>query len=114
MTLLELCEPLFQYVCMLNRISRNPGGEQMDHAPLRKAIDGVFAQMREQAEGDSRLATQLKKVEMLDERDQAQGKPVFGGLAPGPRYSRRPSPFTPRSRVGRGIAGTFPLTRPPR
>lgn len=64
MTLLELTEPLFQYICMLNRIARNPGGENVSLEALRPLIDNMFASMKEQAEGEPRLASQYKKMEM--------------------------------------------------
>jgi type IV/VI secretion system ImpK/VasF family protein len=64
MTLLELTEPLFQYICMLNRIARNPGGENVSLEALRPIIVGMLDNMKEQAEPDARLATQYKKMEM--------------------------------------------------
>ena len=64
MTLSELCEPLFQYVCMLNRIARNAGGEGMEYAALRPAIDAVFEGMAQNAEGDPRLKAQFDKVRL--------------------------------------------------
>jgi type VI secretion system protein ImpK len=63
MKLATLCEPLFQYVCMLNRIARNPSGEGMQVEPLREAIQGIFAGLKEKADADSRLAPQYSKVE---------------------------------------------------
>ena len=62
--LVDLCEPLFQYVCMLNRIARNPGGESMGCEPLRKVIDGMFKEMEEYAASDPRLEAQFRKVKM--------------------------------------------------
>lgn len=64
MTLLELTEPFFQYVCMLNRIARNPGGEDLTMEALRPAILTIFEQMRSEAEGDARLASQYKRMEL--------------------------------------------------
>lgn len=64
MTLLELTEPLFQYICMLNRIARNPGGENVSMEALRPVITGMFDSMKEQAEPDARLSTQYKRMEM--------------------------------------------------
>jgi type IV/VI secretion system ImpK/VasF family protein len=64
MTLLELTEPLLQYICMLNRIARNPGGENVSLEALRPIIVGMFEGMKEQAEPDARQATQYKKMEM--------------------------------------------------
>src|SRR5690606_4028756 len=64
MTLLELTEPLFQYVCMLNRIARNPGGEDLTMEALRPAIVRMFADMAEQAEERERLGAQYRRMEM--------------------------------------------------
>jgi len=64
MTLLELTEPLFQYICMLNRIARNPGGENMSLDALRPVMVDMLEGMKAQAEPDPRLATQYKKMEM--------------------------------------------------
>ena len=64
MTLLELTEPLFQYICMLNRIARNPGGENMSLDALRPVIVDTFDGMKAQAEADQRLSTQYQKMEM--------------------------------------------------
>lgn len=64
MTLLELTEPLFQYVCMLNRIARNPGGEDLSMEALRPAIVRIFADMAEQAEERERLGSQYRRMEM--------------------------------------------------
>jgi len=64
LTLIELCEPFFQYVCMLNRIARNPGGENMAYEPLRKLIVEMIEGMEKQAESDYRLKTQFALVKM--------------------------------------------------
>jgi type IV/VI secretion system ImpK/VasF family protein len=64
MTLLELTEPLFQYICMLNRIARNPGGENLSIDSLRPIIVDMFDGMKAQAEPDSRLSSQYRKMEM--------------------------------------------------
>ena len=64
MTLLELTEPLFQYICMLNRIARNPGGENLSIAALRPIIVEMIEGMKAQAEPEPRLASQYKKMEM--------------------------------------------------
>jgi type IV/VI secretion system ImpK/VasF family protein len=64
MTLLELTEPLFQYICMLNRIARNPGGENLSMDALRPMIVQMFAEMKEGTEPDMRLASQYKRMEM--------------------------------------------------
>ena len=64
LNLVELCEPLFQYVCMLNRIARNPGGENMAFEPLRKLIVEMIEQLEKQAEADFRLKTQFPKIKL--------------------------------------------------
>lgn len=64
MTLLELTEPLFQYICMLNRIARNPGGENVSLEALRPLVVEMFDGMKAQAEPDARLASQYKKMEL--------------------------------------------------
>ena len=63
-SLVDICEPLFQYVCMLNRIARNPGGESMAYDALRKVIDGMFKEMEEYVADDLRLEAQFGKVKM--------------------------------------------------
>ncbi len=60
--LVELCEPLFQYICMLNRIARNPGGENIDFAALRKIIVTMLAEMEQFAAANSVLQSQFAKV----------------------------------------------------
>lgn len=64
MTLLELTEPLFQYVCMLNRIANSPGGENLTFEGLRPAIVQTFESMKAQAEPDQPLASQYRKMEL--------------------------------------------------
>jgi type IV/VI secretion system ImpK/VasF family protein len=63
-SLTDLCEPLFQYVCMLNRIARNPGGENIEFSALRKIIEELLADMEESAKADPRLESQFKKLKM--------------------------------------------------
>jgi type VI protein secretion system component VasF len=64
MTLLDLYEPVFQYICMLNRIARNPGGENVQQPALREAIVGLLAGIAKKAEPDPRLRIQAQKMEM--------------------------------------------------
>jgi type VI secretion system protein ImpK len=85
MTLLELTEPLFQYVCRLNRLARKSGvvptGEtafftkhpgagasparpSLDYAVVRGDIKAILEDMQQKADKDVRLAGQLKKVEL--------------------------------------------------
>ena len=62
MTLLELCEPLFQYICYLRRSAR--AGASFEMSRVRSEIEGTLQQMREQARADSHLRTQFEKVEL--------------------------------------------------
>jgi type VI protein secretion system component VasF len=81
MTLFELTEPLFQYVCRLNRLARKSGvaptGEtvffsktaptrtaSLDYTVVRNDLKAILEDMQQKAEKDFRLATQLQKVEL--------------------------------------------------
>ena len=64
MTLLELCEPLFQYVCMLNRIARSAGGESMEYAALRPVVDSIFEGIAALAASDPPLKLQYDKMHL--------------------------------------------------
>jgi type VI secretion system protein ImpK len=83
MTLLELTEPLFQYVCRLNRLARKSGvaptgetvffskaaaaaprGVSLDYTVVRNDIKAIFEDMQQKSEKDFRLSSQLKKVEL--------------------------------------------------
>ncbi|MDF9826538.1 type VI protein secretion system component VasF [Ereboglobus sp. PH5-10] len=61
-TLHELCDPLFQEICRLNRIGRKaPAGE---YAITYSEIKGIFANMAERARKDVRLNLNYEKVEL--------------------------------------------------
>ena len=62
LTLVDLCEPLFQYVCMLNRIARNPGGEDVQLEPLQKLIKEILEDMAQNPEASAELKAQYEKV----------------------------------------------------
>ena len=91
MTLLELTEPLFQYICRLNRLGKRsgtagaaatatrpdtsffakpgaargtPGGGALDYQVARSEIKGLFDEMKQKSNSDLRLSTQLKKMEL--------------------------------------------------
>lgn len=82
MTLLEAAEPLFQYVCRLNRVARKggpkptgdtsfitkggsaPQGASLDYAVVRGDIKLILEEMQQKAAKDFRLASQAKKVEL--------------------------------------------------
>lgn len=62
MTLLDLCEPLFQYVCQLKRMGRTGG--QADYLRVRNEIKGLLADMAQSANADGKLANQYRKLEL--------------------------------------------------
>jgi len=62
MTLLELCEPLLQYVCRLNRSGRKGGS--FEPSRVRAEIDAFFEDMKSKASADPNLTTQYDKIEM--------------------------------------------------
>jgi len=62
MTLLELCEPLFQYACRLNRSGRKGGS--FEPSRVRAEIDAFFEDMRSKASADPNLTSQYDKIEM--------------------------------------------------
>ena len=61
MTLLELCEPLFQYVCRLNRLSRTGCTLEMDQ--VRNDVKKILDEMRTKA-SNSKLTGQYEKIEL--------------------------------------------------
>ncbi len=62
MTLLELCEPFFQYVCRLNRSARMGGALEMDQ--VRSDIKRILGEMRTNASTTAELTSQYEKVEL--------------------------------------------------
>jgi type IV/VI secretion system ImpK/VasF family protein len=62
MTLLELCEPLCQYICRLNRSGRKGGS--YEPARVRSEIQALFDEMRSKSAADASLVSQYEKVEM--------------------------------------------------
>ena len=80
MTLLELTEPIFQYICRLNRLSRKSGGAakgdtlfitkgsqpkgaSLDYGVVRAEIKSLFEDLMQKGGGDIRLAGLVKKKE---------------------------------------------------
>ena len=61
MNLLEYTEPLFQYVCILNRAGRKGGN--LDYNTVRSKIKVMFEDLRSRATTDPRLNPLYKKVE---------------------------------------------------
>jgi type VI protein secretion system component VasF len=83
MTLLELVEPLFQYVCRLNRVARKSGNTptggssvdtaffskgtraiSLDYSFVRNEIKGLLEELQQKASSDFRLSSQMKKMEL--------------------------------------------------
>lgn len=62
MTLLELCEPLFQYLCRLNRLARKGGSA--DAGQVRAELKALFSNMRDRADREGALAIQWEKIEL--------------------------------------------------
>jgi len=63
MTLLELCEPLFQYLCQVNRSARKGG--HLDHTQVRANIESIFNEILSKGSSDPVLHNHL---------DQHKGK----------------------------------------
>jgi type IV/VI secretion system ImpK/VasF family protein len=66
MTLLELCEPLFKKVCLLNRLGREGGSVSavVEHEKLRLEIKQLFADIEKSASAESGLVAQWQKTEL--------------------------------------------------
>ncbi len=62
MTLLELCEPLFQYVCQLKRLARSNCTLEMDK--VRSEIKKKFEFMKSEALNSAELAGHYEKIEL--------------------------------------------------
>ncbi len=62
MTLLDLCEPLLQYICRLNRAGRKAGN--YEYVVVRGEIKALFEQMRSKALAEPKLNIQYKAMEM--------------------------------------------------
>jgi len=62
MNLIELCEPLFNYVCRLNRLARS--GQPADFDLVRADIKELLAKASEASHESAALAEQFKKVEL--------------------------------------------------
>ncbi len=63
MTLLELCEPIFQIVCRLNRSARK--GVSPESAQARAEIVEALQEARSKAKADPKLAAQFDSIEMV-------------------------------------------------
>ena len=64
MTLFDLYEPLFQYICILNRIARKGSNEAIELATLRPEIIALLEGINKRAQAEPLLALQAGKLEM--------------------------------------------------
>lgn len=63
MTLNEVCEPLFQYVCRLNRLGRKGG--RTDQGLVKGEIKAIFADMRSKAEATPGMVGPYDQIEKV-------------------------------------------------
>lgn len=63
MTLVEICEPLLQYVCRLNRVGRKGG--RVDFGVVRGEVKALFQEMRAKAEQTPGMAGPYGEVEQV-------------------------------------------------
>jgi type IV/VI secretion system ImpK/VasF family protein len=62
MNLQELTEPVFQYVCRLNRVARKSA--TIDYETVRTDVTEMLGSMSDKARSDIRLSQQFNKVEL--------------------------------------------------
>lgn len=62
MTLVELCEPLFQYVCRLNRSARR--GASVAQGTVRAELHAMMSSMKEKAQQTPGLSDQFERVRL--------------------------------------------------
>jgi hypothetical protein len=61
MTLLELCEPLFQYICRLNRSARKGGNYEFGQ--VQSEVKGLLGEAKGKSVGEN-LSDQYEKIEL--------------------------------------------------
>jgi type IV/VI secretion system ImpK/VasF family protein len=62
MTALEVCEPIFQYICRLNRMARS--GAAADYSVVRAEMKALLEDAQQKAASEVRLSAQMKKLEL--------------------------------------------------
>lgn len=62
-TLVELCDPLFQYVCRLNRLARKGG--LVDAGQVRSEIRSLLAEVKTRCEAVPGMGEQFAKVRLV-------------------------------------------------
>ncbi len=63
MTLVEICEPLLEYVCRLNRLGRKGG--RADFGVIRGEIKGIFSEMRAKADATPGMSGPYTEIELV-------------------------------------------------
>jgi type VI protein secretion system component VasF len=63
MTLVEICEPLLQYVCRLNRLGRKGG--RGEFGVVRSEIKAIFAEMRAKADATPGMTGPYNDIELV-------------------------------------------------
>lgn len=63
MTLVEICEPLFQYVCKINRMGRKGG--RVEYGVVRGELKAIFQEMRAKAEATAGMTGPFNDIEMV-------------------------------------------------
>ncbi len=63
MTLVEICEPLLQYVARLNRLGRKGG--RADFGVVRSEIKAIFAEMRAKADATPGMVGPYNEIELV-------------------------------------------------
>jgi type VI secretion system protein ImpK len=63
MTLLELCDPLFQYICRFNRSARKGGHHDLHQ--VRAEVKAMLGDMANKAKSQPGLLGQFEKVELV-------------------------------------------------
>jgi type IV/VI secretion system ImpK/VasF family protein len=62
MNLVTLCDPAFQYICLVNRMARKGAG--LDYSTVRNAVKSLFEQMAAKSKRDVGVSAQYAKVEL--------------------------------------------------
>ncbi len=63
MTLLELCDPLFQYICRFNRSARKGGHH--DLIQVRQEVKAMLAEMKGKAQSQPGMSGQFEKIDIV-------------------------------------------------
>jgi|TARA_B110000495_G_C23036548_1_gene619298 type IV/VI secretion system ImpK/VasF family protein len=62
MNLIEICEPVWQYICKINRIARNQGS--YDYQELKEEIQALIEQLNDKASQEALLSKQYEVIKM--------------------------------------------------